>query len=327
MRLGVTFSDDVPVAAQQRIAAEAESAGLYSMWANDGYGRDPFLLCQAWAAATERLQVGIGIVQIPTRTPAQVGKAAATLQEASGGRLVLGLGVSQPSALERWHGIERPRPLAAARDALAIIGTVANGETTCHAGEVYSSHDFRLAISPSPPPVPLYLGAMGRKMLALAGGAADGVLLSWEAPAAAADAGAAVRAAAGAAGRPRPEIAAYVRVAIAPDRGSARAALAREIAGYWKYFGRHFIEQDLGPSAAEADAVSRDGGGEEGIAAVLGDDLLLGLGWYGTPDDDVAPFLARYERAGVDQLIARSLPLGDPAASMRRVVDALAAAG
>jgi alkanesulfonate monooxygenase SsuD/methylene tetrahydromethanopterin reductase-like flavin-dependent oxidoreductase (luciferase family) len=166
---------------------------------------------------------------------------------------------------------------------------------------------------------------MGPKMLALAGAAADGVLLSWESPAAAARAAAAVEAAAAQAGRPCPEIAAYVRVAVADDRGAARAALATEVAGYWRYYGKHFVGQRLGPSCDAAQAASARG--ESAIASALDDDVLLSLGWYGTPDDDPVEFLEAYAEAGVDHLIARSVGVGDPVASFGRVVRALATAG
>jgi 5,10-methylenetetrahydromethanopterin reductase len=325
MKIGVSFSEDVPVAEQRLLARDAEAAGLASLWANDGYGRDPLLLCQAWADATERLQIGVGVAQLPTRTPVQLARAAVTVQESSSGRLLLGLGISQASTLASWHGMDRPRPLATMRDALAIIRSVMSGEQTDHDGEVLSSHRFRLAVTPLPPTTPLYLGAMGPKMLALAGAAADGVLLSWESPAAAADAAGAVRAAAAQAGRASPEIAAYVRMAVADDRGAARAALATEVAAYWPYYGEHFAGQRLGPSCVAAQAASAQG--EAAVASALGDDVLLALGWYGTPDDNPAEFLAAYAGVGVDHLIARSVRVGDPIASFRRVVRALARAG
>ena len=325
VRIGVSFSEDVPVAEQQRLAHYAEAAGMASLWANDGYGRDPLVLCHAWASATERMLVGVGVAQLPTRTPVQLARAALTVQESSAGRLLLGLGISQASSLAGWHGIARPRPLPTMRDGLAIIRSVMRGERTDYDGQVLSSHDFDVAITPLPPYVPLYLGAMGPKMLALAGEAADGVLLSWESPAAAAHAAQAVRAAAARAGRPAPEIATYVRIAVAEDRHVARAALAAEVANYWQYYGEHFAGQKLGPSCDVANAAT--GRGRDAVAAALGDDVLLSLGWYGTPDDDPAEFLAGYGRAGVDHVIARSLRLDDPVVSFRRVVDLLAGAG
>jgi 5,10-methylenetetrahydromethanopterin reductase len=280
MRIGLSLNEDMPIDRQRELARAAEAAGLASLWANDAFGRDPFLLCQSWAEVTSTIELGIGVVQLPTRTLPQLAKAAATLQEACHGRLRLGLGVSQADAMRR-HGIDiAERPLAAARTALETIPAILRGEQT-EAG-------FRLSMTPLPPPVPLYLGAMRPRSLALAGRHADGVLLSWEGPEAAAHAARAVRAAADQCGREPPRIAAYVRVAIAPDRAVARRALADQVAYYSRWYEEHFAAQAC------------DG------------DLLHELGWYGTPDDDIAPFLGRFATAGVDHFIVRAIPTGDP---------------
>ena len=323
MRLGVTFTGDVPIPEQRRLAYELESAGLESLWTNDGYGRDPLLLCQAWADATERLTVGVGVAQIPTRTPVQLAKAAVTVQEASAGRFVLGIGVSQPLALESWHGVRAGRPLATAHDALAILHSIIAGGTTDHDGDELRSRGFQLGISPLPPPVPVYLGAMRPKMLALAGREAEGVLLSWESPEAVGHASEQVYAAAAAAGRPKPEVAAYVRISIAPDRRDARRALASEVAEFWKYYANHIASQAPDPAAmSAAHAAAQDG--PEALAAALSDELLMTVGWYGSTDDDLGPLLARYRSAGLEHFIARPITSGDSRVAFREVTAALA---
>jgi 5,10-methylenetetrahydromethanopterin reductase len=322
VRLGISIGDDITIARQRTVARDVEEAGLASLWTNDALGRDPMLVCQAWLESTTRLQAGIGIVQFLTRTAPQIAKAAATLQEVSGGRLLLGLGVSQPRTMTSWHGVQLRRPLSATRDALEIIGTIGRGETTSHTGAVLSSHGFRLEISPLPPPTPLYIGAMGPRMLALAGTHADGVLLSWESPPAVERAAAAVRAAATDAGRSVPEIAAYVRVALAADRGAARAALAHQIASYWVYYAEHFAHQGL-ESAVAAASRAYDSGGIESLAEALDEELVLALGWYGTTNDDIRPFLQRFEAAGLDHFIARLVPVGDPLAGLDTLLSVL----
>ena len=308
MRIGLSLNEDLPVGRQRAMARDVEAAGLASIWANDALGRDPFLLCQAWADETSTIQVGIGIVQMLTRTAVQYAKAAATLQELSGGRFLLGFGVSQPAAM-RWHGIEIERPLAATRDMLALVAAITGGETTDHDG-VLRSHGFRLQMSPLPPPVPLYLGAMRPKALALAGTSADGVLLSWEGPEAVRHAAGVVRSAAAEAGRPAPEIAAYVRIALAHDREEARTALARQVAGYWQFYAPHFEPQVPAASFAAASSAYEQGGADALVSAV-DDEILTTLGWYGTPSDGLGDVLARYEDAGVEHFIVRGVPVGD----------------
>ena len=323
MSVGVNLQGNFPISRQRELAREAEAAGVDSLWTNDSLARDPFLLCQAWADATARLEVGIGVAQIATRTPAQLAKAAATLQESSGGRLLLGLGVSQPFAMEQWHGVSVRKPLATARDALAILRASFAGGPTDHRGAALSSVGFRLDMEPLPPPPPLYLGAMKPRMLALAGAEADGVLLSWESCDGVHRAVETARRAAEKAGRPAPRVAGYVRVAVAADAAAARAALAREIADYWRYYAGHFAGQGLEDEVARGDEVFRLGGAAA-LAAALDDRILDALGWHGTADDGLPAVLDRYREAGLDRVVAYLVPVGDPEESFRLLLQSLA---
>ena len=328
MRVGVGVSEDLPVAVQQRIATHVEAAGFASLWTNEASGRDALLLCQAWAAATTDLRVGVGVVPVWTRSPAQLAMASATLQEASGGRFLLGIGVSHAATMEPWHGAQVRRPLTAARELLTILADLEAGRRSDTRGEVLSSRAFRLAIDPLPPTTPRYLGAMGPKMLALAGTHAAGALLNWAGPEEVAAAGARVREAAAGAGRDpaEVEVGAYVRVAVAEDRDAARAALATQIGRYGALpaYAAHLERQGFGPALARATQAHRDGADGTGLAEALGDDALSALGWAGTPDDDPAGMLATYADAGLDHLVARVVVVGDdPVASIDAVVRAL----
>lgn len=328
MQLGLGISEDLPVAVQQQLAVDTEAAGLTSLWTNEASGRDALLLCQAWAAATSTLRVGIGVVPLWTRSAAQLAMACSTLQEASGGRFTLGLGVSHPGTMEPWHGAEFRKPLTAARETLEVLTQLEAGERSDVAGEIVSSRKFRLAISPPPPPTRRLLAAMGPKMLALAGTHADGVLLNWSGPQEVDRAGAMVREAASGAGRPdAPEVATYVRMAVADDRDAAVAALAREIAGYAALpaYAAHFARQGLGDAIERVKAAHKAGADDAGKAEALGDEALATLGWAGTPADDPSPALDAYREASLDHLVARVVVVGDdPAASVHQVVRALA---
>lgn len=328
MQLGIGISEDLPVAAQQQLAVDVEHAGFRSLWTNEASGRDALLLCQAWAAATTSLRVGVGVVPLWTRSPAQLAMACATLQEASGGRFTLGLGVSHPGTMTPWHDADFRKPLTAAAETLRILHQLEAGERADVDGEVRSSRRFRLAISPTPPPTTRLLAAMGPKMLALAGTDADGALLNWSCAPEVARAGAAVREAASGAGRPdAPEVATYVRVAVAPDRDAAVAALAREIAGYAALpaYAAHFERQGFGDAVARVKEAHKAGADDAGKAEALGDDTLDAFGWAGTPDDDPTAALDAYREAGLDHLVARVVVVGDdPARSVHDVVRALA---
>jgi probable F420-dependent oxidoreductase len=323
--LGLGISEDLPLSVQQRLAAHVEGAGFRSLWTNEASGRDALLVCHAWGAATTGLEVGVGVVPLWTRTPAQLAMACATLQEATGGRFLLGLGVSHGATMGPWHGVEVVRPLTAARETLAILAQLEAGERSDVAGQVRSSRRFRLAISPRPPVTRRYLAAMGPRMLALAGEQADGVLLNWAGAAEVARAGEAVRTAAATAGRDpaEVEVATYVRVAVALDRGAARAALAAQIGQYAALpaYAAHLERQGFGPALARAAEARRDRVGPDGLAAALGDDVLDALGWAGTPDDDPTAMLASYRDAGLDHLVLRVVVVGDdPAGSVATVI-------
>lgn len=327
MRLGLGVSEDLTIAEQREVAAEVERAGLASLWTNEARGRDALLLCQAWADATTELEVGVGVLPLWTRTPAQLAMAAATLQEASHGRFLLGLGVSHPATMGPWHGADYERPLTAARDLLTILAQLEAGETSDHQGRVLSSRRFRLQVSPRPAPTRTYLAAMGPRMLALAGELASGVLLNWAGPEEVARAGERVRASADEHGRDDVEVATYVRIAVDADRDRARAALATEVGRYAALpaYAAHLERQGFGASV-RAVKEAYAAGGEAAVPGVLDDEVLLQLGWYGAPDDDPGPTLQRYRDAGLDHLVARVVVTGDdPRGAVRRTLAALTA--
>jgi probable F420-dependent oxidoreductase len=317
VRLGIGVSEDLPIAVQQAVAGHVESAGFRSLWTNEASGRDALLLCQAWAAATTDLEVGIGVVPLWTRSPAQLAMASATLQEASGGRFLLGIGVSHPATMGPWHGAEVVKPRTAAKETLAILRQLEAGETSDVDGEVRSSRRFRLRVTPTPPPTRRYLGAMGPRMLALAGTDADGVLLNWCGPDEVARAGEQVRAAAVDAGRAADdvEVASYVRVAVDDDADRARASLAREIGQYCALpaYAAHLSRQGFGDAVDRAKSAHREGADAAGLADALGDDVLAAFGWAGRPSDDPTSMLDRYRDAGLDHLVLRVVVTGDDA--------------
>lgn len=171
------------------LAEEAERLDYAVVWVAEAYGSDaPTVL--AWIAAhTERIDVGSAVMQIPARTPAATAMTAATLDEISGGRFRLGLGVSGPQVSAGWHGVPFAHPLGRTREYVEIVRHVLARHELQYDGDHFqlplpggSGKALRLALGPPRSDLPVYLAAIGPKNLELAGEIADGWLGVFFAP-------------------------------------------------------------------------------------------------------------------------------------------------
>ena len=168
------------------LAQEAERLGFHSVWTAEAYGSDAVTTLTWLAARTERLLVGTAIMQMPARTPAMTAMTAATLDLLTGGRLLLGLGVSGPQVVEGWHGVFYGKPLGRTREYVAIVRAALRREAPLeHHGEHYDipvrggtglGKPLKLILHPLRGEVPIYLAAIGPKNVALAAEIADGWL-------------------------------------------------------------------------------------------------------------------------------------------------------
>jgi F420-dependent oxidoreductase-like protein len=166
---------------------EAERLGYDAVYAAEAWGSDAVTVLSWVAARTERIKVAAGILQMPARTPAMTAMTAVTLNELSGGRFVLGLGLSGPQVVEGWHGVAYGRPLGRTREYVSIVRRViAREEPVVHLGEHYTipyagadatglGKPLKIITHPSHP-VPIHLAALGPKNVALAAEIADGWL-------------------------------------------------------------------------------------------------------------------------------------------------------
>jgi len=187
MRLGVTigFSERHP----RRIietAQLAEALGFHSVWTGEAYGSDAVVPLAAVATHTERIHLGAGILQMPARTPAMTAMTAATLDALSGGRLLLGLGLSGPQVVEGWHGRPYTPPLQTTREYVtAVRELLARDRFEMHGdvidvpyrgpGTTGLGKALKLGLHPRPD-IPIYLAAIGPKNIRLATEIADGIL-------------------------------------------------------------------------------------------------------------------------------------------------------
>src|SRR5580698_1134728 len=179
------------------LAAAAERAGFGAVFVAEGHG-DALALCHPVAAATRRVRVGTAVANAALRPPALAAKTAAQLDHAADGRFVLGIGVGNPVMNGRF-GIAPFPPLQMVEEYVAVVRAVLAGSPAGHAGGLFRTGMIPLDSPPVRANLPIYLGALGPRMLELAGRIADGVVLNLMSPAQAGKAAGLVRTAANAA--------------------------------------------------------------------------------------------------------------------------------
>ncbi len=291
MRFSIRLNNDLPLTEYIALAQAAEAAGFDQLWvSHDLFLRSALVILPAVAQATTRLEIGAGILNPYTVHPAEIAMFAATMDELSGNRFNLGLAAGAGEFL-KWVGIEQAEPLAAMRETVLAVRRLLAGERVALAGRFLRwGEEAYLRFAP-PRVTPIYLGAMGPKMLALAGELADGVLPLLFPPEhyfgvqPLVAHGAARRTAA----LPWLDLAACIWVSVADDRSSARRALAEKVA-YYGHALSPLIYEQLGLTRADfapiehAMMVERDT--EKAIARV--DERMLRIGVAGGPAEVIA---------------------------------------
>jgi 5,10-methylenetetrahydromethanopterin reductase len=157
----------------------AEAAGFDSLWVTERYfHEETFSLLGFLAAATQRITLGVGVVNPYTRHPALLAMASATLDRLSGGRFRLGLGRSDQSVIQDRMGISYGRSRERLEETVTLLRTLLSGGRATSQVGPYRLQNVGLALTPGQAQLPIYLAAIGPKALRLAGTLADGVLLN-----------------------------------------------------------------------------------------------------------------------------------------------------
>jgi F420-dependent oxidoreductase-like protein len=282
----------------------AEEVGLETVWISEAWGRDAFLALAAVAASTHRIKLGTGIVNVYSRSPATIAMAITTLDELSNGRAILGLGSSGAAVVERWHGLHYQRPLTRLHETITIVRQILSGNTVNLQGRIFQVSDFQLAVQPPTHTIPIYLAALGPKMLRLAGSIADGVLLYLCPMSKIAYAIAHVREGANLAGRPSAsvDVAAFLPTFVSENREEARRNVAASVAYYVGGMGTYY-HRLLTESGFEAEANRiRDAwqrGDRVSATKQVTDQIVGSVALAGTPNE-CRSRLEEFRRAGVD---------------------------
>jgi F420-dependent oxidoreductase-like protein len=169
------------------LVKEADELGVYAIWTAEAYGSDAITPLAWLGAQTEQIKLGTAIMQMPGRTPANAAMTAMTLNQLSGGRFLMGLGLSGPQVVEGWHGVSYKRPLTRTREYIDIVRQIFRREERLSLdGKIYQipyhGDDATGLGKPlkstleAAPDIPIYLAAIGPQNVELTAEIADGWL-------------------------------------------------------------------------------------------------------------------------------------------------------
>jgi len=303
-RLGLSFGwRDKPLDEIVCCRRVADEAGLESVWIPEAWGRDAFLALAAIANATQHVKLATGIINVYSRSPAAIAMSAATLDEVSNGRAILGLGTSGSLVVERWHGLHFAQPFTRLRETITIVRQILSGNLVNLQGKVFQVSDFRLAVHPPTHRVPIYLAALGPKMLGLAGEIADGALVYLHPLSKIPDAIDEIRKGAERANRPSEsvDVAAFLPTFVSEKADEAKQIVARVIAYYVGGMGTYY-HRKVSESGFKAEADSIRAAWLRGDRATatkeVGAELVDSVALAGSADECRAR-LQEFRRAGV----------------------------
>ncbi len=309
MRFSVRFNNDLPVEMYPELAQRAEQAGFDAFWVSDDlFLRSVWIVLAAAARTTSRIQLGTCIVNPYTQHPAEIAMAAATLDELSRGRALLGISSGADDFLG-WVGIRAEHPVTAISETIGALRRLFDGHRLHPAGGFIGAWTSEAYLRFATRRIPIYVGAMSPRMLALIGSDADGGLPLLFPPEGFAEALGYIRHGAATAARDVSEVdvAACIWCSVSADRRAAERALREKVAYYGHALSARILEH-LGVARAEFEPIQRammvDRDPERAMAMVT--PKMLRIGVVGTAED----LIPRLE--GLVALGARHLSFGPP---------------
>jgi F420-dependent oxidoreductase-like protein len=303
---------------QLQVVQEAERLGYDSVWTAEAYGSDAATVLAWLAAQTSKIRLGSAIFQIPARSAAMTAMTAATLDELSGGRVLLGIGTSGPQVAEGWHGQRFGRQLQRTREYVAVVRKALARDKLEFSGETIElplpdgpGKALHLMISPVQERIPIYLAAIGPKNTALAGEIADGWIPTFFSPEHVGELRALLEEGAARSGRSLDgfDIAPTVNSFVSDDRELARNVMRPILALYIGGMGsreQNFynkLVQRYGFEAAAKEVQDLYLAGDKDEAGAAIPDELIDLVSLCGPRDAVRDRIAAFRDAGVGTLM------------------------
>jgi F420-dependent oxidoreductase-like protein len=319
---------------QLELVREAESAGFDSVWAAEAYGSDTATVLAWLAGQTERIRIGSGIFQMPARSPAMTAMTAATLDQLSGGRMLLGIGSSGPQVAEGWHGQRFAKQLGRTREYVDILRKALSRERLEYDGETYRlplpdgpGKALKLMIGPVQERIPIYIAAIGPKNTQLTGEIADGWIPFFFSPEHVEESRKLLEEGAARSGRQIDgsfDIAPSVNVAIDDDEDRARDVMRPILALYVggmgsrekNFYNALVSRMGFEEAAKEVQDLYLDGKKEEAAAALPAE--LIDTVTLAGPKEKVKERLGVYRDAGVGTMLVSPMSF-DPEERKRLV--------
>jgi F420-dependent oxidoreductase-like protein len=325
---------------QLELVQEAERLGYDSVWTAEAYGSDAVTILGWLAAQTERIKLGSAVLQMPGRSAAMTAMTAATLDQLSGGRFLLGIGSSGPQVAEGWHGQRFARQLQRTREYVDVVRMALRRERVQYAGETLElplpdgpGKALKLTIAPVQERIPVYIAAIGPKNTTLTAEIADGWIPTLFSPQHVAEFRPLLDAGFAAAGNGKSlsafDIAPTVQTLVSDDLDAARDAMRHFLALYvggmgsreQNFYNALVRRYGFEDAAREVQDLYLDGRKDEAAAALPGE-LIDAVSLCG-PADVVRDRIAMFRDAGVGTLIISPMAFTfeERRAQLRRVAE------
>ena len=313
-----------------KAAILADKLGYDSFWLPEVWGYEVFSLLTEMALKTKRIKLGTGIINVFSRSPALIAMQAATLDEISGGRFILGIGTSGQRVIEGFHGRDFQKPLTQTRDVIRVVKTLLAGEKLSDAGaKLRDYRPFTLEMKPTRRDIPIYVAAIKQKSVTSIGELADGWMpIFW--PYDRLHEGRAwVEEGAKKAGRDPSAIATAPMTTVIPLPGKAAAGKARELISFYvggmgEYYKQLLSGFGWAEECERIDRLYRDKATRKQAADAVTDDMIEALTISGDPLH-CRRELKRRREFGLEQPLI-NLPPGLPWPAIAAFITALAKA-
>lgn len=301
MRLGITIPFEPfqnPHLAE--LVRTADRCGYTDAWSYESFSTDAFVPIAAAAMVTDRMRFGCAIVPVFTRPAPLIAMSAITTQNLTGGRFILGLGISTPNIVENWMGVPFRKPVTQLRETVEALRAIFRGEKVTMAGKQVRINGFKLDIPFDKPP-PIYIGAQGTQMLRIAGEIGDGVIVNFITPETVAPMLDQTRDAMRAAGKDPAtlDVACRIIVAVDEDEKAIRAAFRRSLTAYVTVPQYNKFFREIGyANEAEVAIDAWNKGDRRKALETIPEDMVEKIFVFGTPER-CRKRLDDYARAGI----------------------------